>query len=81
MSSQPYKGFFISVEGIPYAAGTFLRCPLIKISAEEEGATVVMLFSTDEFRLEKDAEDYGFQIGERWIDAHLETARKLRVRH
>ena len=79
MSGQCYRGFYIAVEGVKYAVGTPSRCPLIKITSEKEGdGTVVMLFSTDEFRLEKDAEAYGFQTGARWIDIYLRAALSLR---
>ena len=79
MSGQRYRGFYIAVEGVKYAVGTPSQCPLIKITSESEAdGTVIMLFSTDEFRLEKDAEAYGFQMGARWIDTHLRAALNLR---
>jgi hypothetical protein len=79
MAGQFYRGFFVAVEGVKYAVGTPSRCPLVKIASERQGdQTVVMLFSTEEFRLENDAEAYGLQMGARWIDTHLRAALNLR---
>jgi hypothetical protein len=69
MSGRVYKGFVVAVEGVEYAVGTPSRCPLIKISAD--GRTVALLFFTDEFTRAKDAEVYGLQMAEIWIDGHL----------
>lgn len=75
MSSRPYKGFFIAVEVVPRSLGSLFLSPVVKVSAEGEGAAIATIFDTAYFRLNKDAEAYGFKLGEKWIDTRLDPSK------
>jgi hypothetical protein len=72
MSNTAHNGFHISVEVVQDSLGRPSPCALVKVSAAEEGgAPLFTIFAAVEFKLDKDAEAYGFEMGKRWIDARL----------
>lgn len=73
MFTSRHNGFLISVEVASRSPGSPSRCALVKVSAAEEDAPLFTIFATVQFKLDKDAEAYGVEMGKRWIDARLRS--------
>lgn len=78
MLVRSYKGLFISIRpGSIRKESSQRPNPVANISVEEGGETLICLFCPSAFSTYKEAEDYCFQMAEKWIDEHLSSTPSL----
>lgn len=70
MSSRSYKGFFISIQAVSHSDSQNPN-PVAKICFEEGGEALTSLYCLGEFATYAEAENYCFQMAQKWIDERI----------
>ena len=72
IAKRHYKGVIISVRVSAYSSDESLLTALVKLSLES--TIIATLDLSQGFLTNEDAEAYGFEMGQWWIDERRETA-------